>query len=467
MRSRVVILGVLAALAAVILVIGIVAVAGAEQPNPLPAVSASDLLAKMAQQDQQTTSISGAVAWQNGLLGDLSALTGASGMHASASLPLVSNGSGRVWMSDGGARIESQASGGDQIMVVNNAKREAWMYDYAANTAKHIVVTGTPAGGTAPSPVPTPAMATPAAIDAFLQQVSQYADVSVTGQGVVAGRDVYFLSMTPTAPDTALGSVQAAVDGKTYVPLQLQVFAKGGASPVIKFGFSSVSYDSIAASTYDFVPPAGTKVTTKTVDLSKASTHHKGIAGGHMSDPTTAQKSQMQQLLQRALLTVPEAQKLVPFQLASAQGYTARPFDWAAVVDKGGPLTAVGKPLAALLQASGVFGGTDQTKLSRPHGTGLGTSTATAARMGPTAVLLYGKGFGTIVLAETATTPALQKQIEQLPALVDKTSVNGSTVRSFTTPLGGVYVWQKGDTTLVAGGMVTKADLQTFVSSVQ
>src|SRR5450756_11825 len=431
MRTKLTIYAVVAVLAVAGLVAGIVAVAGAGQANPLPAVSAADLLAKMAQQDQKTTSISGAVSWQNNLLGDISALNG-SNMGASAKLPLAANGSGRIWMSAGGVRVESLASGGDQIIVVNSPARDAWLYDYAANTAKHIVVTGTPPAGSTPTPMPSPTMATPAAISSFLQQVAPYADVTVTGQSVVAGREVYLLTMTPTAPDTALGSVQAAIDGQTYVPLQLQVTAKGGTSPVLQFGFTSVSYDAIPASTYDFTPPPGTTV------------------------PTKAQQTQMQDLMRSALLTVPEAQKLVPFPLASAQGYTARPFDWAVVVDKGGPLNALDQPVMKLLGATGMSGLGNAT-----------SSSSTTAPTGPTAVLLYGKGFGTIALAETATTPELQKQLDQLPALVDKTSMNGVTVRSFTTPLGGVFVWQQGDTTLAAAGMVPAADLQAFVATVQ
>ena len=457
MRTKLTIFVVVAVLAAAGLIAGIVAVAGADQANPLPAISAADLLAKMAQQDQKNTSISGDVSWQNNLLGDISALTG-SNMGASAKLPLAASGSGRIWMSAGGVRLESQASGGDQTMVVNSEAREAWLYDYAANAATHYVVTGTPPAGATPTPLPSPTMATPAAIAAFLQQVAPYADVTVTGQGVVAGREVYFLTMTPTAPDTALGSVQAAIDGQTYVPLQLRVTAKGGTSPVLQFGFTTVSYDAIPASTYDFTPPPGTTVTTKTIDLSKATQGQTGAAHGNKAEPTKAQQTQMQSLMRRALLTIPEAQKLVSFPLASAQGYTARPFDWAAVIDKGGPLTALDQPVMKLLGATGMGGvGKSADK----------SSTSATAPTGPTAVLLYGKGFGTIVLAETATTPALQKQLEQLPALVDKTSVNGVTVRSFTTPLGGVFVWQQGDTTLVAAGMVPKADLQAFVGSVR
>jgi len=448
MRTKLTMYIVVAVLAVAGLVAGIVAVAGAGSAAPLRTVSAPDLLAKMAQQDQKATSMSGKVSWQNNLLGDLSALTG-SNMGASAQLPLAANGSGRIWMSADGVRIESQASGGDQTIVVNSAARDAWLYDYAANTAKHIVPTGTPPAGGTPTPMPSPSMATPAAIASFLQQLAPNADVSVTGQGVVAGREVYFLTMTPTAPDTALGSVQAAIDGQTYVPLQLQVTAKGGTSPVLQFGFSDkVSYDAVPASTYDFTPPPGTTVTTKTIDLSQTTQSQSGATSGQQTEPT---KSQVQDALHSAMLTIPEAQKLVPFQLSSAQGYAARPFDWAAVVDKGGPLDALNQPIMNLLGATGTAGS---------------TAGATSSTTGPTAVLLYGKGLGTIALAETATTPELQKQLQQLPALVDKTSVNGATVRSLTTPLGGVFVWQQGPTTLVAAGMVPAADLQAFVSSV-
>jgi outer membrane lipoprotein-sorting protein len=459
MRTKLTIYVLVAVLAVAGLVAGIVAVAGAGSANPLPAISAADLLATMAQQDQKTTSMSGEVSWQNNLLGDLSALTGGN-MGSSAKLPLAASGSGRVWMSDGGVRIESQASGGDQTIVANSTARDAWMYDYAANTAKHIVVTGTPPAGSTPTPMPSPSMATPAAIASFLQQLAPHADVSVTGQGVVAGREVYFLTMTPTAPDTALGAVQAAIDGQTFAPLQLQVMAKGGTSPVLQFGFTSVSYDAVPASTYDFTPPAGTTVTTRTVDLSKAAKAHGGSATGQQTAPTEAQKTQLQKVMRSALLTIPEAQKLVPFQLSSAQEYTARPFQWAAVVDKGGPLTALNQPVMKLLDATGIGG-------FGSAGPDAGATGSTTGLSGPTAVLLYGEGLGTIALAETATTPELQKQLAQLPALVDKTSVNGATVRSFTTPLGGVFVWQQGVTTLVAAGMVPVADLQAFVSTVR
>ena len=261
MRSRVLILASLVALAAVILVIG-VAVAGAGQSDPLPDITAPDLLAKMAQADG-VTAVSGDIAWHNGLFGDLSAASGMA--HLPAQSPLTSDGSGRIWVSDAGARVESQGGGGDQVVVVNKAERTAWVYDDAQNAVKKVVVTGKAPAETA-SPAPSATMLTPEAITLYLQQVARFATVEVAGQTMVAGRDAYQLRMTPVATDTALGYVQAAIDGETMLPLQLEVYAKGGTAPVLKFGFTTVSYDSIDPSMFAFTPPAGAKVTAKTVD---------------------------------------------------------------------------------------------------------------------------------------------------------------------------------------------------------
>ena len=261
MRSRALILVSLVVLAAVALVVG-VAVAGAGQSNPLPDIAAPDLLAKMAQADG-VTAVSGDIAWHNGLFGDLSAASGMA--HLPAQSPLTSDGSGRIWVSDAGAKVESQGSGGDQVVVVNKAERTAWVYDDAQNAVKKMVVTGEAPAETA-SPAPSASMMTPEAITLYLQQVARFATVEVAGQTMVAGRDAYQLRMTPVATDTALGYVQAAVDGETMLPLQLEVYAKGGTEPVLKFGFTTVSYDSIDPATFAFTPPAGVKVTAKTVD---------------------------------------------------------------------------------------------------------------------------------------------------------------------------------------------------------
>jgi outer membrane lipoprotein-sorting protein len=462
MRSRVLILASLVALAAIVLVVG-VAVAGAGQSDPLPGISAPDLLAKMAQA-KDVTAVSGDVAWHNGLFGDLGSAASGGMAHLPAQSPLTSDGSGRVWASDAGVKVESQGAGGDQVVVVNKVGRTTWLYDYAQSTVKKVVVTGTAPAET-PSPAPSAMMVTPAAITMYLQQAARFATVEVAGQTKVAGRDAYLLRMTPAAKDTALGYVQAAVDGKTMLPLQLEVYAKGGATPVIKVGFSRVSYDSIDPATFTFTPPAGATVTTKTIDAAAMRTQlEKAHQSAGKDQPTEAQKAEAMQQVQNALLTRGQVAKLVPYELAWAHDYTARPYQWGYVFGEGGPLTASGAPL---MQALGAATGMDFGQAAMPQAGQSGSQTAT---MGPSSVLLYGQGFGTIVLAQTQTTPDLAKQLKSLQEtsqILGTTTIGAAKAMEVGTPLGGIVVWQQGGTTLVAGGMVPMSDLEAFASSVR
>jgi outer membrane lipoprotein-sorting protein len=441
MRSRVWLYVVIAVAAAIALVAGVVAVAGAGSTTNLPAISAQDLMAKMAAADGSVTSVSGEVSWDNTLFGDVGTASGMAQLPAQSAL--TSSGSGRIWLSDAGVRVESQGSGGDQVAGVSKASQTAWVYDSAANTAKQWSLRG---DLPAQSPEPSPSAMTPATITLFLQQVAPYATVDVAGQATVAGRAAYLLRMTPVADDTALGAVQAAVDGETMMPLSLEVFAEAGGPAVLRFGFDSVSYTPVDPKLFELTPPAGAKVTTKSVDSAEL---QKKL---EQEQPGAATKAQHKELARHALLTQEQAQELVDYPIASAQGYTARPFKWAYVFDDGMPLTALGAPVFDLAQMG--MGGAS------------GTS-ADAATMGPASVLLYGSGFGSIALAQTQTTTELEKQLEQLPALVGTATAGGSPVRSVTTPLGGVYIWQQGDTTLMASGMVPAADLEAFVTSVR
>jgi outer membrane lipoprotein-sorting protein len=457
MRSRLLIFISLAVAAVVALVVG-VAVAGAGQSDPLPSVTAPELLAKMAQAED-VSAVSGDIAWHNGLFGDLS--QAGSMAHLPAQSPLTSSGSGRIWVSDAGLKIESQGGGGDQVVVVDEASRTAWVYDDAQNTVKKIVVTGSAPAKT-PAPAPSASMLTPEAIGLYLLQLSRVATVEVAGQTKVAGRDTYQLRFDPTATDTALGYVQAAVDGQTMLPLQLEVYAKGGTTPVMKFGFTTVSYDAIDPSTFSFTPPAGAEVTTKTIDGDKARAELQQAHDG-TTELTDAQKAEMQKLVQGALLTRAQVADLVPYQLAHARDYAARPYRWGYVLGPAGPLGGNGTPLfKALAEVTGM----DLV----PSDDASGPVNGESATSGPTSVLLYGQGLGAIALAQTQTTPELQKQLEQAQQasqILGATTVNGAKALEVGTPLGGFIVWQQGDTTLLAGGMVPMNDLEAFASSVR
>jgi hypothetical protein len=401
----------------------------------------------MAQAEDTVTSVSGEISWRNSLFGDVADANGLAQMPAQS--PLLASGSGRIWMSEDGARIESQGGGGDQIAGVDKAARQAWTYDSAAGSAQVWKLTGD-LTGMAQTPSPSPSMLTPDAISAILDRLAPYARVDVAGQSTVAGRAVYLLRMTPAADDTALGAVQASIDGETMLPLRLEVFSANGGPAVLQSGFDTISYDPIDASLFAFSPPAGTDVTTEEYDAAEL---QKKLEAKHGEKPSTADgdEADHKALARTALLTVPEAQKLVDFPLAAAQDYTARSFRWGYVFLDGLPVNAAGNPLFDMATM----------------GLGASGEGAEVPDMGPVSVLLYGEGFGSIVLAQTKTTPELEKQLEQLPALVGTSALNGSPVRSMTTPLGGVYIWQQGDTTLVAGGMVPAADLEAFVESVK
>jgi hypothetical protein len=68
--------------------------------------------------------------------------------------------------------------------------------------------------------------------------------------------------------------VRLAVDAKTFVPLRVQVFARGHVAAAFETGFTSVTFSKQPSSVFRFTAPPGTKVTTK--DLAAgAQAHHR------------------------------------------------------------------------------------------------------------------------------------------------------------------------------------------------
>ena len=251
------------------------------------------------------------------------------------------------------------------------------------------------------------------------------------------------------------------------------MYARGATAPVIKFGFTSVSYDAIDPATFAFTPPAGAKVTTKTVDGQALKAKAESMQQSHdaKGGPTTAQKQAAQQAVQGALLTRSQVAGLVPYELAWARDYTARPFQWGYVLSSAGPLMADGSPHTQGPRRARGHGPErrDRHGPRRAHH-GSHSERFGAVKTSPTSVLLYGQGFGTIALAQTKTTPELEQQLKQArqaSEILGSTTVNGAKALTVGTPLGGIVVWQQGDTTLIAGGMVPMSDLEAFAGSVR
>src|ERR1039458_6811721 len=93
--------------------------------------------------------------------------------------------------------------------------------------------------GTMPSQVPlTPQQAASQALKA----VGPSTRVSVERNVTVAGQAAYQLVLSPRASGSLVGRIAVAVDATTNVPLRVQVFARGAASPAFQVGYTSISF---------------------------------------------------------------------------------------------------------------------------------------------------------------------------------------------------------------------------------
>jgi outer membrane lipoprotein-sorting protein len=415
--SRKVLIPLLVAVVAAAVTVGVLT-AHAQGSTTLPSVTPAQLLADMATKAHETTSISGEVTWKNNLVGDMSALNLGGANTATGIASLLQGGSGRIWLQDGKARLESQGQAADLAVVA--ADGTMWTYSSATDTATEYVLPKGSGSTTSPSPEPTPSIVDPTAqIEQALQKLAPTATMAVTGQEDVAGQPAYILTLTPTATNTTLGSVKVAIDGNTFVPLRIEVYPKGSSTAALSGGFTSVSYSKIGDNLFQFTPPPGAKVEHKTVDLPAS----LGQSLGGTQETTTPEKKP---------LTLEQAKAQAGFDLALPT-QTELPFSGAAVIP----------------------------------------AKAGAQGHGPVVLLHYGKGFGAVTLIETPTTAdqasALEQQVAPLvkAQLVRPTTVGGSPGLEFSTSLFNALFWQQGKLTLAAAGMVPQAELSAFAASVR
>jgi len=229
----------------------------ADASPKLPGITAQDLLAKV--QTAKVDGLSGTVRSEADL--GLPAIPGMapgtqqvtdllSGEHTArvayagpdkARVSIIYNQAERVWTTDG---------------------KSAWAYDSSKREATKLTL---PAHRTA-RPESKPESYDPQAVaKQFLDAIDPTTKVEVSGTEKVAGRDAYKLRLVPKTDKTTVGSVTLAIDSKTWVPLDVTVMPRKGNDPALELGFSSVSFDVPAASTFTFTPPKGVKVTDQKV----------------------------------------------------------------------------------------------------------------------------------------------------------------------------------------------------------
>ncbi|MFB9470361.1 outer membrane lipoprotein carrier protein LolA [Nonomuraea salmonea] len=143
-------------------------------------------------------------------------------------------------------------------LVINGG--QAWYWDSATNTATKLKIKeGAPERPA--TPVPQQTDLTPQQLaQRLLDAAGEHTAIRVINTAEVAGRPVYQLVLSPKEEGSLVQEVRIALDGETYVPLQVQVYAKGSAEPAYQVGFTQVTFTPPAAENFTFTPPAGAKV---------------------------------------------------------------------------------------------------------------------------------------------------------------------------------------------------------------
>ncbi|PWI11180.1 DUF2092 domain-containing protein [Streptomyces sp. NWU339] len=250
--------------------IGLVpAIANSGDPD-LPEITAAQLIEKMAESD--TERLSGTVKITTDLgLPDLGGLEsslasgaldrGEGGSSADPSAKLTELASGthtlRVAVDGPDRQKVSLLENAAEYSLIHNGK-DVWGYDSASNEVYHGTVDESAEGeGREQQPPATPKDFAEEALKA----VDATTSVTVDGTAQVAGRDAYKLVVKPKQSGSTVGAISIAVDHRTGTPLKFTLTPASGGAAVVDVGFTKVSFDRPAASTFDFTPPKGAKVT--------------------------------------------------------------------------------------------------------------------------------------------------------------------------------------------------------------
>jgi outer membrane lipoprotein-sorting protein len=177
--------------------------------------------------------------------------------------------------------------------------RSAWLWDSQTNKATHYILPAgaadTPPAGAMDTPpnvaqaqrIPTP----PQLAKQILAAVGSTTTVGLQQNVTVAGQPAYQLSLAPKSSSSLIGQVRIAIDASDSLPLQVQVFARGAASPAFSVGYASLSFARPAASNFAFSPPPGAKV--KTVTVPAGAGLPAGLPGGLPNLPAGAVPANM------------------------------------------------------------------------------------------------------------------------------------------------------------------------------
>jgi outer membrane lipoprotein-sorting protein len=231
----------------------------ADAAGALPPRSAKQLLVDL--QTARPGSFSGTVVQQANLgLPELPGLQGGDDSSDLASL-VSGNHTLKVWY-DGPQRVRLALLGtlGESDIIRNG--RDLWTWSSQEKSAQHRTLPADstkPEGSVVPDASQLPLTPQEAA-DQALAALDPSTKVTTDGTARVAGLDAYQLVLSPRDGRSLVGQVRLAIDAKSHLPLQVQVYARGVAEPAFQVGFTRISFGKPSADHFTFQPPPGTKV---------------------------------------------------------------------------------------------------------------------------------------------------------------------------------------------------------------
>jgi outer membrane lipoprotein-sorting protein len=212
-----------------------------------------------------------------------------------SSSPLISGGSGRLWIgSEGRARLELQSEKGDTQILYDGHRLS--LYDASTNTLyRYTPVSQTTQHGQDSSGESdsnqgafghdgagderTPSVAE---IQEGIGRLSQHADLSEATPTDVAGQPAYTVRVSPREHGGLVAGAELSFDAVHGAPLRAAVYSTSSSSPTIELAASEVSYGSVASSTLDFTPPASAKIEDVTLPSKHDSSQSTSTEHGHV-----------------------------------------------------------------------------------------------------------------------------------------------------------------------------------------
>jgi outer membrane lipoprotein-sorting protein len=238
----------LAVIAGVVLAIGagtaiaVAATSGGPVPKPKPLATA----VRDAMAAQPVQGISADVSFTNNLIPSAEIL---------GSDPLLSGGSGHIWISnDGRMRLELYGNNGDPEIVVTHTSW--WIYDPTLQTVYQGKLPAS-AGG---SEKHSDALPTIAQIQNEINRLVGHINLSGAIPTDVGGQPAYTIKVSPKHDGGMLGQVQLAWDANHGIPLRFAVYARGNGTPVLEIAATGVSYGAIDSSVFNLSPPSAQHV---------------------------------------------------------------------------------------------------------------------------------------------------------------------------------------------------------------